>query len=298
MEVVLEFPTEDGLGAMLWKKIYAMSYAYRYKLLFKDTPLTWFIIHPSDNAEDKKVYDQLLYNFNNLLYNPWSDIDYKSFHWIVHTGVGLGATAPGMANHCDFLMEAPNFNKIKLENNNKIVIHIRRGNATRKNPRYTEDEFYINILKQIDSVAYKLKIYNPEVIILTDAPDIPGKYTPIKSDYRQYQMWHQPYLEKDKNDEWELTSINWDAIKEAYPSVRIENKLDTYESYLLMLKAKLLIPAHSAFSQSAGLLTHNSVLSLPPKQGMDPQMNKFKNCIGTISSVGEITLNPIYIKNK
>ena len=27
IEVVKEFKTTDGLGAMLWKKIYAMSYA-------------------------------------------------------------------------------------------------------------------------------------------------------------------------------------------------------------------------------------------------------------------------------
>ena len=54
--VVEEFHTTDGIGAMLWKKIYAMCYAYKYNLLFKDKPFNWFLIHPSDNAEDERVY--------------------------------------------------------------------------------------------------------------------------------------------------------------------------------------------------------------------------------------------------
>ena len=36
IKIVEEFQTTDGIGAMLWKKIYAMSYAYQHKMLFKD----------------------------------------------------------------------------------------------------------------------------------------------------------------------------------------------------------------------------------------------------------------------
>ena len=68
------------------------------------------------------------------------------------------------------------------------------------------------------------------------------------------------------------------------------SKLSTYESFMLMLNAKLLIPAYSAFSQSAGLLTHNKVLAWPPKKGMDDQMNLFRNNVGFIDMFGNISL--------
>ena len=42
---------------MLWKKIYAMSYAKYHKKIFKDTPIDWFLIHKSDgiDGEDAKA---------------------------------------------------------------------------------------------------------------------------------------------------------------------------------------------------------------------------------------------------
>ena len=42
VEVVKEFKTKDGLGAMLWKKIYSMCYAYEHKLLFQNSPFDFF----------------------------------------------------------------------------------------------------------------------------------------------------------------------------------------------------------------------------------------------------------------
>lgn len=291
-QVVEQFYTTDGLGAMLWKKIYAMCYAYRYKKLFRNKPFIWFLVHPSDNAEDETTYYDLLYKFNHLLYNPWENIDFNSFDWELCPDVGQGAEVhPGFADHYDFLLEAPVFNKQPLTDNSNIVIHMRRGNAVEQNPRFTGELIYVNILKQIDNVAKELGIDNPQVIILTDAPDQNSFYTPSKKDMKQYKMWHQPWLDKNEHDQWKLTTVNWDLLRSVYPKIIFKNKLNTYEAFILMLNAKLLIPAYSAFSQCAGLLTHNKVLYWPSKEGMDRQMNLFKNSVGKIDAEGNIKLN-------
>lgn len=290
IKVVEEFHTTDGIGAMLWKKIYAMCYAYKYNLLFKDKPFNWFLIHPSDNAEDERVYYDILYKFNHLLYNPWKEINFKMFEWELCKEVGEGADPPGFANHFDFLLEAPVFNKTPQDNSNNIVIHLRRGNAVHKNPRHTPEAVYVNILNQIDYIAKQQQIINPRVILLTDAPDLDTSYMPSRNDIKQYNMWHQPWLDQNEKGEWPLISVDWKTIVDAYPSIIIENKMSTYDSFMLMLNAKLLIPAYSAFSQSAGLLTHNKVLAWPDKEGMDNQMNLFKNNVGKINEAGDIII--------
>ena len=289
-QVVQEFHTSDGIGAMLWKKIYAMCYAYKYNLLFKDRPFNWFLIHPSDKAEDERVYYDILYKFNHILYNPWKEIDFESFEWKVSNKIGQGAPAPGFSDHYDFLLEAPVFNKNFQDNSNNVVIHMRRGNAVKKNPRYTEEDVYINILNQIKSICGQLNIIHPRVILLTDAPDYDTTYRPSKTDIKQYNMWHQPWLEKNEHGEWPIASVDWKKIIDAYPPIIIENKLSTYESFMLMLNAQLLIPAYSAFSQSAGLLSHNKVLSWPDKDGMDKQMNFFRKSVGKINEAGDIVI--------
>jgi len=58
-EIVQEFRTTDGLGAMMWKKIYAMSYAYHHKLLFQDTPFEWFLVHVLN------TYKEAMWVFDN-----------------------------------------------------------------------------------------------------------------------------------------------------------------------------------------------------------------------------------------
>lgn len=290
IKIIEEFQTTDGIGAMLWKKIYAMSYAYQHKMLFKDKPFSWFLIHPSDNAENEKIYYEILYKFNHILYNPWKEIDFNSFEWELTNLVGQGAAAPGFADHCDFLLNAPVFNKHYAKQNKNIVIHMRRGNAVKLNPRHTDEDVYVHILNQIDFICAQLKIFNPRVILLTDAPDYDTTYMPIKKDLKQYSMWHQPWLDKNDNGEWPLLSVDWEKIIKAYPSIVIENKLSTYDSFMLMLNAAVLIPAYSAFSQSAALLSHNQVFEWPDKHGMDPQMNLFKNTVGNIDEHGNISL--------
>ena len=54
---VKEYVLMDGIGAQLWRKIYAMSYAKHNSLVFEDTPITDFLVHESDkinNDEEKK----------------------------------------------------------------------------------------------------------------------------------------------------------------------------------------------------------------------------------------------------
>lgn len=286
--IVKEFKTMDGLGAMLWKKIYAMSYAKYHKKIFKDTPIDWFLIHKSDgiDGEDDPKYKDLMYKFNNVLYNPWANINFDSIPYkTLCKSVGAGAPPPGFATTKDdfnFLKEAIHFNKFSNETHNSIVIHIRRGNAIPENPRYVEDEFYEKVLLQIPEIIDKCQMDNPDVIICTDSDG--SAFTPKGHD--QERMWRQPHLYQNESGEYPHTSINFDLLKKAYPNVIIRNDMDTYSSFIFMLTAKVLIVGNSAFSQSAGLLSTNSVIGMPEKHGMDPRHNNFKNKVAALDPSG------------
>jgi hypothetical protein len=280
IEIVKEYPTVDGIGAMLWKKIYAMSYAYKHKLLFENVPFNGFLIHESDNITNRHGYVRTLEQFNNLLFNPWNQINFDSITNKViskQVGWGLGTTeyGPGFVKEKDFLLEAPVFNKIANDTSNNIVIHLRRGNAIPENPRYTSDEFYLNLLSKISTISEKFNLDNPDIVICTDAPTKKDKkFNPETLNFIsdkdmvygkpvvQSTMWNQPYLHKDNNGEYPVMSANFDKYREVYPNIKIVNNLSTYGSFLLMLRAKVLITANSAFSASAGLLSHNRVISI------------------------------------
>jgi hypothetical protein len=292
-EVVQEFRTTDGLGAMIWKKVYAMSYAYRHKLLFQDTPFEWFLVHESDRVNNREEYKFIMNQFNQLLFNPWSDINFDKItdkFISKRIGKGLGTThhGPGFVEKIGFLLDAPIFNKVKNDDTNNIVIHLRRGNAIPENPRYHADEFYINLLSQITMLFDKFNMGTPEVIICTDAPDTPKTFKPNDElsqtdSFGQAWMWNQPYLHKDENGEYPVTSANFDEFRKVYPSVKIVNTLSTYDSFLLMLRAKVLITANSAFSQSAGLLSHNRVISINDAV--------YRNRVGRLDNSGNISIN-------
>jgi hypothetical protein len=306
-EIVKEWTTVDGIGAMLWKKIYAMSYAYKHKLLFEDSPFKGFLIHESDKITNRSEYDLVLDQFNNLLFNPWSEIDFdliknKIISDKIGLGLGMGEMGFGLIRETDFLLEAPVFNKITNDDTNNVVIHLRRGNAIPENPRYTNDEFYLNLLSQITMLFDKFNLINPPVVICTDAPDTPKRFNPgvndhisVKDTAYQYtviqsNMWTQPHLYPDENGEYALTSANFDEYRKVYPSVKIVNNLFTYDAFLLMLRAKILITANSSFSQSAGLLSHNRVIGMPPKFGMSELFNTFRNKVGMLDSNGNIII--------
>jgi hypothetical protein len=197
--------------------------------------------------------------------------------------VGLGwSHQPGIIHETDFLESAPAFNKFSDTVHNSIVIHIRRGNAVPENPRYTSDEFYFNLLKQIPEIINDLQLDNPRVIITTDATN--GElYTPVGDKQKMYNC--QPYLHKDELGRYPTTGIDRELLKNAYPNVEIIDDLDTYDAFILMLTAKLLIVGNSAFSQSAGLLSTNMVIGMPTG-GMSVQLNIFKNKVGQLDESG------------
>jgi len=264
-EVVKECFMPDGIGAQLWRKIYVMSYAKYYNLLFEDTPITDFLIHESDKvySEDEKV--KFIDKFNTILKNPWKDIDFSNKdHFFLSEKVGLGYS--NLYGHAGlrpppypFLEVAKEFSTIEQTKNN-VIIHIRRGNVIPENPRWVEEFVYIDMLQLLPHFLNKLKIVPDRVIILTDASDTNKRYKPINQ--TQLDKWQQGHLYKDENDSFETTSINFELFRNLYPGIEILNNLDTYTAFNMMVMAKVLITSKSAFSQAAGLLSKNTVISI------------------------------------
>jgi len=264
-EVVKEVFLQDGIGAQLWRKLYLMSYAKYYNLLFEDTPITDFLIHESDKVHSEEEKIEFINRFNTIIRNPWADIDFSNQdNFILSEKVGLGyeklhlnaGVAPGP---WPFLDVAKEFNTIEKTENN-VVIHFRRGNVIPENPRWLDESVYVNMLQKLPDFLKKQNFVPDRVIILTDAPDTNKKFKPINQN--QLDKWRQPNLHKDENDSFDTISINFELLKNAYPSIEILNNLDTYTAFTMMVMAKVLITGRSAFSQSAGLLSKNTVLSI------------------------------------
>jgi hypothetical protein len=289
--IVKEFKTVDGLGAMLWKKLYAMCYAYEKGLLFEDTEVLEYIVHPSDMVYEEKDVLLLSKSFFSIINNPWENIDFKTIPFkkiCEEAGEGFNERAQAGINYRigpSILLNAPVFNLNKNKNNN-IVIHIRRSNATEINPRYTGDEFYFNVLKQIPEISRLAGLSDPEVIICTDAPDKETMYKPVNE--FQQNMWNQPFLERDQNGFHLLKSIEFDLYREILPNIKFVNNLGPVDSMTMMLEAGVLIVANSSFSQSAGLLSNNNVIGTHPHNGINPLYNNFKNRIAGLDHLGNL----------
>lgn len=273
-EVVKEVIMRDGIGAQLWRKIYAMSYAKYYNLLFEDTPITDFLIHESDKVYSEEEKIKFMDKFNTILKNPWKDIDFSNKdNFFLSEKVGLGyANLYGEAGIIKlpwpFMQVAKEFSTIEKTENN-VIIHIRRGNVIPENPRWVEESVYIEMLQLLPDFLNKLKIVPDRVILLTDASDTNKRYKPINQN--QLNKWQQGHLYKDEDDSFEITSINFESFRNAYPGIEILNNLDTYTAFNMMVMAKVLITGRSAFSQSAGLLSKNVVITI------DDFRNSFKN---------------------
>ena len=273
-EVVKEVFMQDGIGAQLWRKIYVMSYAKYYNLLFEDTPITDFLIHESDKVYSEEEKIKFIEKFNLILKNPWKDIDFSNKdNFFLSEKVGLGYAnlyrdAGIIPGPWPFLEVAKEFSTIEQTENN-VVIHIRRGNVIPENPRWVDESVYIEMLKQLPDFLNKINFVPDRVIILTDAPDSNKKFKPINQN--QLDKWRQPYLHKDENDSFDTISIDFDLFRNAYPGIEILNNLDTYTAFTMMVMAKVLITGRSAFSQSAGLLSKNTVIPI------DDFLNSFKN---------------------
>lgn len=283
-EVVKEFIIEDGIGAQIWRKLYAMSYAKYHNILFQDKPITDFLIHESDKVFTEEDKQDFIAKFMNLIDNPWGDVDFKNsseFTTSNKIGEGLPESQGIITERGEFTKTAVSFSKV-FQTENNIVIHIRRGNVIKENPRWIDEEVYLKMLSDLPEILKLLNISPDRVIILTDAADSNKKYKPISE--HQSNKWNQPYLYPNENGEFETTSLNFDTFKKAYPGIEIINNLSTYESFILMIKAKLLIVSRSAFSQAAGLLSKNSVID------MFDSYNNFNGSIGRIERNGSIIL--------
>lgn len=264
-EVVKEVFLQDGIGAQLWRKLYLMSYAKYYNLLFEDTPITDFLIHESDKVYSEEEKIDFINKFNKILKNPWENVDFSNKdNFVLSEKVGLGyeklyKNAGIIPGPWPFLQVAKEFSTIEKTENN-VVIHIRRGNVIPENPRWVEESVYLEMLQELPNFLKTQNIFPDRVIILTDAPDINKKYKPINQN--QLDKWRQAHLYKDDNDSFEITSINFELFKNTFPGIEILNNLDTYSAFLMMIMAKVLITGRSAFSQSAGLLSKNIVIPI------------------------------------
>lgn len=280
IEVVKEYYMEDGIGAQLWRKIYAMSYAKYNNLLFQDTPIKNIFIHESDNINNENEKQELIKDITKLIKNPWNNIDFSDenkFYISDKVGAGLPNSQGMIEGSSNFLTMGSSFNAIE-DLNNEIVIHIRRGNVVQENSRWINENTYINILKSIPAIIDKFELDTNKVSIVTDAPDIIKTYRPI--DEHQLSLWNQQYLHPNEDGEFPLTSLNFDLLRSAYADLQIYNNLSTYDSFRKMLGAKLLIVGKSAFSQSAGLLSKNKVI------GMYGAVNNFNGLCGIINQDG------------
>lgn len=282
-ELVKEFIIEDGIGAQLWRKIYAMSYAKYHGLVFQDTPITNFLIHESDKVSNEEEKIEFIKNFLSVINNPWKDYnftDLSNFILCDKVGAGLPLTQGIIPSLQNFTKLAPTFSNID-GTNNEIVIHIRRGNVIKENPRWIDEDVYINLIKSIPSMLDKLNISVDQISIITDASDNNKMYKPINDD--QMNKWNQPYLNRDENGYFPVTTINFELLKSYGNNIKIYNNLSTYDAFIKMVKAKILIVSRSAFSQTAGLLSKHIVIEMFDSHNQFMGSSGFVNRDGTIS---------------
>lgn len=283
-EVVREFIIEDGIGAQLWRKIYAMSYAKYHGLLFEDKPITNFLIHESDKVSNEQEKDEFIKKFSSIINNPWSNIDFSdtsNFILCDKIGAGLPDTQGIIPTKQNFTKLAPTFSNID-GTVNEVVIHIRRGNVIKENPRWIDESVYINLIKSIPEILDKMNMSVEQISIITDASDSNTAYKPINED--QMRKWDQPFLNKNESGEFPVTTLNFDLLRNAADNVYIYNNMSTYGSLVKMIKSKMLIVSRSAFSQTAGLLSKHTVID------MFDSHNQFMGSSGIVNRDGTITL--------
>jgi hypothetical protein len=279
-ESVKEFIIKDGIGAQMYRKIYAMSYAIDNNLPFIDTPIDDFLIHESDKIYSEDEKNKVIDIFNNFLINPWSNLNIdKTLDLCKDVGAGLKETQGMRSSEESFTERATVFNPID-EKENSIVIHIRRGNVIKENPRWIDEEVYMNLFLKIDKIIEELNLKDPTIYLLTDAPTNPKPYKPINNE--QALKWKQDFLYTDSNNEYKTTTIDFEKIKYLCPKIKIVNDLSTYDSFLLMIRANVLVVSRSAFSLAAALLSKNNVLN------MIYSPVKIKNAKGIIDQLGNV----------
>jgi hypothetical protein len=233
----------DGIGAQLFRKIVIKSYADAVGEEYYNDPITDFLIHESDNINTEDEKNKIIEQFNNLI----SHTNNK------HISSNIRDISTNDVNHS--MLTNFNFLNIETVKENRIVIHIRRGNVVPGNPRWVDEERYIELVENIDNISKLFSLQSPEIFILTDSPVNANKFKPYD---KQDDYWKQEHLVADSNGEYPLTSISPDN----FPNVKIINNMGTYESFIFMLNSAVIVPSWSAFSKSAALLTKNSYVDI------------------------------------
>jgi hypothetical protein len=260
IKVVRENKIVDGIGAMMLRKFEAMTYAEINNVPFIDRPLINFMIHPSDKIYRQSEKIQFLKKFSDLyrIQDKW--LDYQNLKEsetedIFETsGDFVHISSVAHMQSC-----INKFIKIDYEENNNIVFHIRRSNVIKDNWRWIDEYEYIDIIKNhLDIVKSKFRIYNPNIIIITDSVKNQKAYKPVGvRGGKEWWKWNQKWLVEDKDGNFPLTSIDFDLIQKELPYVNIVSDMDTFDSLMLMANAKVLFQSKSAFSRLAGLLSKN-----------------------------------------
>lgn len=233
----------DGIGAQLLRKIIVKSYANATGNEYYNEPIKDFLIHESDNINTEDEKNKIIKQFNNLILHTNTEKTNLNFKEISTNNINFSILT-------DF-----NFLNIKTIKENRIVIHIRRGNVIPTNPRWIDEERYIELVDNIDNISKLFSLQSPEIFILTDSPVNANKFKPYD---KQDDYWKQEHLVADNNGEYPLTSIDHNN----FPTVKIINNMGTYESFLFMLNSAVIVPSWSAFSRAASLLTKNSYVDI------------------------------------
>jgi hypothetical protein len=233
----------DGIGAQLQRKVIVKAYANLMGYNYYNEPITDFLIHESDHVNNQQEKNTLMFQFNNLIKHSNEGIDLDAVEEISTNELDVS-----QIKNYDFL-------NIATSRENRIVIHIRRGNVIPGNPRWIDESEYVSVINNIDSIADQFNLNSPKVVILTDSPNKAKTFKPTED---QQNYWYQDFLVPDSLGEYPLTAIDPNNFKD----IEIVNNLGTYESFLYMLDSALIIPSCSAFSRCAARLTRNSYLDL------------------------------------
>lgn len=263
IKVVRENNIVDGIGAMMLRKFDAMTYAEMKDIPFVDKPLTNFMIHPSDKIYTQSQKIQFLNKFTNLykIQDKWIDyqnLEDSEIEDAFDTSGNLVIMSP--AAHVEYCIKK--FINIEYKENNNIVFHVRRSNVIQDNWRWIDETEYIDIIKNhLDILISKFRIFNPNIIILTDSVKNQNAYNPIGViGGKEWWKWNQEWLVPDKDGKFPLTSIDFDLIKKELPHVQVISDMDTFDSLMLMANAKVLFQSRSAFSRLGGILSKNIVI--------------------------------------
>lgn len=269
-KVVKEFILRDGIGAQLCRKLYTMSYAKHYDYLFEDTPIDDVMIHPLDNINNDEEKKKFINDFTSLINNPWRDIDFSNISDIEYCQeVGfLNKKHQGKlsrnTNKINFIRDVNQFSNLSHNIiSNEIVFHIRRGNVLPHNPRWIDESVYVKMINSLEPLIEKIEIKNPKIIIVTDSSDKDRHYV----NNNQHEYWQQPYLidkeipKIDRNQyEFKLSKIKEEMFENLKYDVTILKNLTTYESFIKMCRAKVLVTNESAFCRAATYLNKSYIM--------------------------------------